>query len=71
MRYDALGYGMSWVQIILLPITEFLDTEITPAIKPTSKNKGNTINSKYRLNGRDLRYLKYMFYIYKSFVLPK
>ena len=34
----------------LLPITELLDTEITPAIKPTSKNKGN-IDSKYWLNG--------------------
>ena len=39
--------------------TEFLDTEIAPAIKPTSKNKDNTIISKYRLNGRDLWYYIY------------
>ena len=36
---------------ILLPITEFLDTELALAIKLISKNKGNNINSNYRLNG--------------------
>ena len=35
---------------------EFFDTEIAPAIKPTSKNKGKNIDSKYQLNGWDLRY---------------
>jgi len=38
-------------------ITEFLDTEIAPAIKVTSKNNGNNIDSKYRHNGRDLWYV--------------
>jgi len=39
----------------LLPITEFLDNEIAPAIKPTPENKGNNIDSNYRLNGRAIQ----------------
>ena len=35
----------------LLPITEFLDTEIAPAIKSTPENKDNNIDSTHRLNG--------------------
>jgi len=35
----------------------FLDTETAPAIKPTPQNKGQNVDTKYRLNGRDLRYL--------------
>jgi len=46
----------------LLPITEFLDIEIAPAIKPTLKNKGNNIDSKYRLNGQNLWYVIYVNY---------
>ena len=40
-----------------LPMTGFLDTEIAPAIKPTSQNKGQNVDTKSRLNGRDLRYV--------------
>ena len=36
-------------------MTGFLDSEIAPAIKPTPKNKGQNIDTKYRLNGQDLR----------------
>ena len=38
----------------LIPITEFLDTKIAPAIQLTSKIKGNNTDSKYQLNGQDL-----------------
>ena len=43
---------------IFLPMTGFLDTEIAPAIKPTPQNKGQNVDTKFRLNGRDLRYIK-------------
>ena len=38
-----------------LSMTGFLDTEIAPAIKPTPQNKGQNVDTKFRLNGRDLR----------------
>jgi len=58
---------------ISLPISEFLDTELAQAIKPTPQNKGNNTDSKYQPNGRDLRYVgKYqqnIFLVY-FFVIP-
>jgi len=39
-----------------LSVTGFLDTEIAPAIKLTTQNKGQNVDTKSRLNGRDLRY---------------
>ena len=36
-------------------MTGFLDTEIAPN-KPTPQNKGQNVDTKSRLNGRDLRY---------------
>jgi len=42
-----------------LPMTGFLDTEIVLAIKPTPQNKGQNVETKYWLNGRDLRQLFY------------
>jgi len=35
-------------------MTGFLDTDIALAIKPTPQNKGQNIDTKYRLNGWDL-----------------
>ena len=40
-------------------MTWFFDTEIAPAIKPTLQNNGQNVDTKYRLNGQDLRYLQY------------
>ena len=42
---------------LFLLMTGFLDTEIAPAIKPTPQNKGQNVDTKSRLNGRDLQYL--------------
>ena len=39
-----------------LPITGFLDTEITPAIKPTPQNKVQNVDTKSQLNGHGLWY---------------
>jgi len=38
-----------------LPVTGFLDTEIKPAIKPNPNNKGKNVDTKYQVNGWDLR----------------
>ena len=43
-----------------LPMTGFLDTEISPSTKLTLQNKGQNVDTKYWLNGRDLTYI----YIY-------
>ena len=37
-------------------MTRFLDTEIALAIKPTPQNKCQNVDTKSRLNGRDLQY---------------
>ena len=42
---------------IFSPDDWIFDTEIALAIKPTPKNKGQNVNTKYQLNGRDLRYI--------------
>jgi len=36
-------------QKFFLSMTGFLDTEIALAIKPTSQNKGQNVDTKYRL----------------------
>jgi len=45
-------------------MTGFLDTELALAIKPTPKNKGQNVDTKYLLNVRDLQYIQYYIYIY-------
>ena len=34
-----------------LPMTGFLNTKIAAAIKPTPENRGQNVDTKYRLNG--------------------
>jgi len=41
-------------------MTGFLDTEIALAIKPTPQNKGQNVDTKYWLNGRDLQYPRWL-----------
>ena len=44
-------------------MTEFLDTEIALAIKPTPQNKGHNVDTKSQLNGWDLEYIYIYIYI--------
>ena len=41
-------------------MTGFLDTEIAPAIMLTLKNKGQNVDTKYRL----IWYIQYIWYVY-------